>query len=168
MLAAHSGVEVVYVATAHAGDAEMAERIRQHRARRPAGWGTVEEPIALGATLRAHAHAGRCIVIDCLTLWLTNLLLAGRAVGGAGDDVSLFEPGPRFSAERADFLDALRALPGQIIVISNEVGMGVVPLGALNRHFVDETGRLNQAIAAFADRVVWMVAGCPVVAKGGE
>ena len=167
-LAVQSGLQVVYLATAHAGDAEMEERIRRHRARRPAGWLTLEEPLALGAALRAHAHAERCIVIDCLTLWLTNLILAEHSIGGAGGDVASIEPGPRFSAERTDFLNALQALPGQIIAISNEVGMGVVPLGALNRYFVDETGRLNQAIAAFAGKVVWMVAGCPVVAKAGD
>jgi len=163
-LAAQSGLEVVYIATAHAGDAEMDERIRRHRARRPAGWLTLEEPLALGAALRAHARAGRCIVIDCLTLWLTNLILADHPDGG---DVAPIAPGARLAAERAYFLDALRASPGELIAIGNEVGMGVVPLGALNRFFVDEAGRLNQAIAAFAGKVVWMVAGCPVVVKGG-
>ena len=166
-LAAQSGLQVVYLATAQAGDAEMEERIRRHRAHRPAGWITVEEPIALGAALRTHARAERCIVIDCLTLWLTNLILAEHSASGVGGDVAPIEPGQLFAAERAHLLDALRTLPGQMIAISNEVGMGVVPLGALNRFFVDETGRLNQAIAAFAEKVVWMVAGCPVVAKGG-
>ena len=162
-LAALSGLQVVYIATAHAGDAEMDERIRRHRAHRPAGWITVEEPLALGAALRTHARAERCIVIDCLTLWLTNLILADHPGDG---DVALIESGPRFAAERVDFLNALQALPGEMIAISNEVGMGVVPLGALNRFFVDESGRLNQAIAVFAGKVVWMVAGCPIVAKG--
>ena len=162
-LAAQSGLQVVYFATAQAGDAEMHERIRRHRARRPAGWLTVEEPCALGAALRAHAHAKSCIVIDCLTLWLTNLILADHPIAC---DVAPIEPGPRFSAERSEFLNALQTLPGQMIAVSNEVGMGVVPLGALNRFFVDETGRLNQTIAAIAGKVVWMVAGCPVVVKG--
>lgn len=165
-LAAKSGLQVVYLATAQATDAEMKERIRRHRARRPSGWLTLEEPLALGSILRAQARAERCIVIDCITLWLTNLILAEHSASAAGGDVGPIEPGPRFAAERADLLEALRTLPGQMIAVSNEVGMGVVPLGALNRFFVDESGRLNQAIAAFADKVVWMVAGCPVVAKG--
>jgi len=162
-LACQSGLRVVYLATARAGDAEMGERIRRHRADRPADWLTVEEPLALGAVLRAHARADRCIVIDCLTLWLTNLILADHPDSG---DVASIEAGPTFAVERADLLDALGTLPGQTIAVSNEVGMGVVPLGALNRFFIDETGRLNQAIAALAGRVVWMVAGCPVFAKG--
>ncbi len=102
-------------------------------------------------------------MIDCLTLWLSNLILADHPDSG---DVASIEAGPTFAVERADLLDALGTLPGQAIAVSNEVGMGVVPLGALNRLFIDETGRLNQAIAALAGRVVWMVAGCPVFAKG--
>lgn len=162
-LAIKSGMKVVYLATARAGDAEMAERIRRHRARRPAGWTTVEAPLSLGAALRAHANAESCVVIDCLTLWLTNLILADDP---DGSNVSLLGPSPRVASERAGFLDALQTLPGQTIAVSNEVGMGIVPLGALNRLFVDESGRLNQAVAAMAGRVVWMVAGCPVPAKG--
>lgn len=162
-LAMQSGLQVVYLATAGAGDAEMAERIRRHRAKRRADWLTVEEPLRLGAALRTHARADRCLLIDCLTLWLNNLILADHPGDG---EVAIVEPDPMFAAERADLLDALRTLPGQLIAVSNEVGMGVVPLGALNRFFVDETGRLNQAIAALAGRVVWMVAGCPVLAKG--
>ena len=161
--ALNSGLKIVYFATAQAGDAEMGERIRRHRAHRPAGWLTVEEPLALGAALRTHARVDRCIVIDCLTLWLTNLILAEHPEDG---DLALIEPGLRFAAERADILDALRAVPGQIVVVSNEVGAGVVPLGALSRFFVDEAGLLNQEVAALAARVVWMVAGCPVLAKG--
>lgn len=164
-LAAQSGLQVVYLATARPGDAEMRERIRRHRAQRPPGWITVEEPLALGAALRAHAGERRCVVVDCLTLWLTNLILAEHPDAG---EVECIEPGPRFVAERTDLLGALGALPGLAIVIANEVGMGVVPLGALNRHFVDEAGRINQAVAGLARRVVWMVAGCPVVAKGAS
>lgn len=162
-LAAQSGLQVVYLATARADDAEMGERIRRHRANRPAGWLTLVEPIALGAAVRAHARADRCLIIDCLTLWLSNVILVDRPEAG---EVEMIESGPRFVAERADLLDALHTSPGQAIVIGNEVGMGVVPLGALSRFFVDETGRLNQEIAAFAARVVLMVAGCPILAKG--
>jgi adenosylcobinamide kinase/adenosylcobinamide-phosphate guanylyltransferase len=162
-LAVQSGLQVVYLATARAGDAEMEGRIRRHRASRPVDWLTVEEPLALGAALRAHARVDRCLVIDCLTLWLNNLILADHPQAG---EVAMLAPGPAFAAGRADLLDALRTLPGEAIAVSNEVGLGVVPLGALNRFFVDESGRLNQAVAALAGRVVWMVAGCPVIAKG--
>lgn len=163
-LATRSSLQVAYIATAHAGDAEMAARIERHRAHRPCGWLTVEEPLALGAALRAQARADRCIIIDCLTLWLTNLIVADHP---GQCDVGSIDAGPRYSAERTDFLGVLRTAPGEIVVVSNEVGMGVVPSGALNRHFVDEAGRLNQAVAACAERVVLMVAGCPVFARGG-
>lgn len=165
MLAAQSGLQVTYIATAQAGDAEMAERIRIHRVRRPGNWLTVEEPLALGAALRAHMREDRCIVIDCLTLWLTNVTLADNPNAG---DAGLVNPGPRFAAERADFLDALHTRSGEVIVIGNEVGAGIVPLGALNRFFVDQAGLLNQAVAALAGRVVWMVAGCGVCVKGAR
>lgn len=162
-LAAQSALPVTYLATAQAGDVEMAERIRQHRAARPAEWVTLEEPLALGAALRAHAGRERCIVIDCLTLWLANLVSADHA---NIDEVGVVEPGPRFAAERADFLDALRTISGEVIVISNELGAGLVPLGALNRFFVDQSGLLNQAVAALAARVAWMAAGYPLWVKG--
>jgi len=166
-LAAKSGCGVIYLATAAkaSSDIEMRERIRRHRADRPIGWATVEESISLGATLRECAHANRCVIIDCLTLWLSNLLLADGTDGG---DVTLLQPGSIMAAERAVFLDSLRTAPGSIVVISNEIGMGVVPLGALNRCFVDEAGRLNQEVAALSSRVIWMVAGCPVMAKGAS
>ena len=106
---------VLYIATAAAGDDEMAARIQHHRARRPAHWGLSEIPLALGATLRREAHSGRCLLVDCLTLWLSNLL--------CHDNTALF------AAERADLLDALAQLPGELILVSNEVGQGVVPLG---------------------------------------
>lgn len=162
-LAAQSGLQIVYLATARAEDAEMGERIRRHRANRPAGWLTLEEPVALGAAVRAHARADRCLIIDCLTLWLSNVILVDCP---EAREVAIIEPGSTFTAERADLLDALHTSPGQAIVVGNEVGMGVVPLGALSRFFVDETGRLNQEIAALSGRVVWMVAGCPILAKG--
>jgi len=160
-LAAGSGREVVYIATAQAGDAEMAERIGRHRAQRPSAWRTLEEPLTLGAALRAHAQADRCIVVDCLTLWLSNLLHLERC-----DAPDWSEPGPRFAAEREALRGALAGVQGEVILIGNEVGLGIVPLGALNRVFVDEAGRLNQEIAAVAGRVVLMVAGCPLFAKG--
>ncbi|MCQ4166471.1 bifunctional adenosylcobinamide kinase/adenosylcobinamide-phosphate guanylyltransferase [Tahibacter harae] len=143
---------VLYIATAAAGDDEMAARIQHHRARRPAHWGLSETPLALGAALRREARAGRCLLVDCLTLWLSNLLCR--------DDAALF------AAERAELLDALAQLPGELVLVSNEVGQGVVPLGELSRRFVDEAGRLHQDIAARCERVILTVAGLPLVLKG--
>lgn len=151
-LARAGGCEVVYVATAEAGDAEMRSRIAHHRARRPAAWRCVEEPLALAGVLDAHARAGRCLLVDCLTLWLSNLLHAGDA---------------RFASERAALLDRLPSLPGDVLWVANEVGLGVVPMGELSRRFVDEAGRLNQSIAAVVERVLFVAAGLPVALKGG-
>ncbi len=144
--------EVVYIATATAGDAEMAARIEHHQARRPDHWATIEAPLQLAATLRQQAAAERCLLVDCLTLWLTNWLLR--------DDEAAFR------AERDALLAALPALPGRVILVSNETGCGVVPMGELSRRFVDESGWLHQRVAALADRVVFTVAGLPQVLKG--
>ena len=146
-----SGLQVHYIATAIAGgDAELDERIRQHRARRPDTWTVVEEPLALGEALRAHATAQRCLVVECLTLWLTNLLCA------AAD---------RFERERLSLLESLPALAGDIILVSNETGLGVVPLGVLSRRFVDASGELHQSLATMCDRVTLAVAGLPFPLK---
>ncbi|WP_140719271.1 bifunctional adenosylcobinamide kinase/adenosylcobinamide-phosphate guanylyltransferase [Pseudomonas sp. Hp2] len=151
-IAAGSGEDVVYVATAQALDDEMAARIAHHRAQRPAHWRCIEEPLALADVLRAHAAGGRCLLVDCLTLWLSNLL--------AGEDRG------RLARERQALLDTLPRLPGRIVLVSNEVGQGIVPLGELARRFVDEAGRLHQALAARCERVVFVVAGLPMVLKG--
>ncbi|MCC2963674.1 bifunctional adenosylcobinamide kinase/adenosylcobinamide-phosphate guanylyltransferase [Massilia sp. IC2-278] len=163
-LARESGKDVVYLATAHAGDGEMSARIAHHRARRPAYWATLEEPLALAALLRRECTAGRLVLVDCLTLWLTNLMLCGdEPLPEAGD---LLLPA-RFDDERAALLELLDAgLPGELILVSNEVGMGIVPLGALSRRFADEAGRLNQDVAARAGRVILVAAGLPLVLKG--
>ena len=146
--ARESGLEVAYIATATAGDAEMAERIAHHRLRRPAQWRTIEEPLRLAASLRAEAASNRCVLVDCVTLWLTNLLL-----------------GPGFEPERSLLLDALPTLPGRVILVSNEVGWGVVPPNELGRRFADEQGRLNQALAAASRRVTLVAAGLPLELK---
>lgn len=154
--ARESGLAVTVVATARPGDAEMAARIRRHRNERPTDWTVVEEPIVLAATLRTHARRDRCLLVDCLTLWLSNLLHAGEANGGAG----------LFARERRALLETLPGLPGYIILISNEVGMGVVPKGALTRRFCDEAGRLHQDLAQLCDRVTLVAAGLPLALKG--
>jgi adenosylcobinamide kinase/adenosylcobinamide-phosphate guanylyltransferase len=143
---------VVYVATAQARDAEMAERIAHHRARRPSQWQCVEEPHALAAALRTHAREDRCVLVDCLTLWLSNMLGEGSL--------------QNFEHERAALLDALPALPGEIVLVSNEVGLGIVPLGELTRRYVDEAGRLHQVLAALCERVIYVTAGLPLALKG--
>ncbi len=147
-----SSMEVVYLATATAGDDEMRSRIARHRRRRPDSWHLVEEPLKLADALAAQAGAGRLLLVDCLTLWLSNLL-------GSGDD-SLFE------TQRGALLDTLPRLPGRVLLVSNEVGSGVVPMGHLTRRFVDEAGRLHQDLAALADRVTLVVAGLPHRLKG--
>ncbi len=147
-----SNLSVVYVATATAGDAEMSARIRAHQERRPAEWTLVESLLALAATLRVHAAPNRCVLVDCLTLWLTNLLCA--------DDEE------KFRSERDALLDVLPTLPGHIILVSNETNLGVMPLGELTRRFGDEAGCLHQALARVCDRVVLTVAGLPLFLKG--
>lgn len=160
--AASAGLDVVVVVTAEAGDAEMAARIATHRAQRPAHWRTVEAPLALAAALQREAAPGRLLLVDCLTLWLSNLLLLDPPDGG--DGAPLRRPG-RFTQERAALLAVLPALPGELLLIGNEVGHGIVPMGALNRWFVDENGRLHQALAAACDEVTFVMAGCALKLK---
>lgn len=163
-LAQASGKEVVYVATARAGDAEMAARIAHHREQRPGHWHTVEEELALARVLREWCAPQRLVLVDCLTLWLGNLMFSD---GRDYPDVGVVALPPRFHEERAALLAVLDAgLPGEAIFVSNEVGLGVVPWGAVSRSFVDEAGRLNQAVAARAHRAVFIAAGLPLVLKG--
>ena len=154
---------VVYIATATAGDAEMAARIAHHRARRPAAWHTVEAPLDLAGALQQHAAANTCVLVDCLTLWLSNLLFDG---GTDYPDNGPIDPGLQFTQRRDALLNLLPHLPGDIVLVSNETGFGVTPMGAVSRFFVDESGRLHQHIAALAQRVRLIVAGCPVAVKG--
>lgn len=151
-LATATGLEVVYIATSQPGDGEMSERIVHHRARRPAHWGCVEEPLALASALRSNARPDRVLLVDCLTLWLSNLL-------GDADAT-------RVIAERDALLATLPALPGDVLFVSNEVGLGIVPMGALTRRFVDEAGRLHQSLAVRCDRVLFVAAGLPLTLKG--
>lgn len=162
-LALESGKEVVYLATSRAGDAEMAARIAHHRERRPAHWQTVEEELALAASLRAWSAPNRIVLVDCLTLWLSNLLFCD---GREWPEVGAVTLPERFHAERAALLELLADAPGDIVFVSNEVGMGIVPWGAVSRCFADEAGRLNQDVAARAERVVFVAAGLPLVLKG--
>jgi adenosylcobinamide kinase/adenosylcobinamide-phosphate guanylyltransferase len=146
--AKEGGLPVTYIATGQALDEEMAARIAHHQSRRPQEWPTVEVPLRLAAALANEAAPDRCLLVDCLTLWLSNLLLAGAE----GEEVPAL-------------LEALPALPGRVILVSNEVGWGVVPANALARRFTDEQGRLNQRVAALCDRVSLTVAGLAVELK---
>jgi adenosylcobinamide kinase/adenosylcobinamide-phosphate guanylyltransferase len=153
-LASESGLAVTLIATATAQDDEMRARIAAHRARRPKAWRVVEEPLRLAAVLQQIATAERCVVVDCLTLWLTNLLLA--------EDAAALE------REQAALLATLPALPGRILLVSNETNMGITPLGALARRYCDAAGQLHQALAHCCDRVILTVAGLPHVLKGAS
>ena len=148
-LAEQAAVYGTYVATAEPGDAEMIARIADHRARRGSFWHTVEAPLALPSVIAAEAASDRPLLVDCLTLWLSNLLLAGRCI----------------EAETAALAAALREAAGPVVLVANEVGFGLVPETPLGRRFRDEAGRLNQEIAGLADRVVFIAAGLPLVLK---
>lgn len=145
--AMQTGLPVTVIATATAEDAEMAARIAHHQATRPAGWRVIETPRALAATLRMQAAPGRCLIVDCLTLWLMNVI--------DGD----------FEAERRALIEALSCLPGEVLFVANEIGLGIVPLGEETRRFRDEAGRLNQDLAAACERVTFVVAGLPLPLK---
>lgn len=147
----HNG-PVAVIVTATAGDEEMADRIAAHRARRPEHWRVVEEPIALGHALFELARPGSVVIIDCLTLWLTNILM---------------QPDAKLLQQESDtLLGAVRSAVGPVILVGNEVGSGIVPINELGRRFTDAAGSLHQRIAQACDQVVWMVAGLPLTVKG--
>ncbi|MCW7537559.1 bifunctional adenosylcobinamide kinase/adenosylcobinamide-phosphate guanylyltransferase [Aquabacterium sp. A7-Y] len=151
------GAEVVYIATAWPGDEEMRERIARHRESRPADWRSIELPPraeALAEALRQHALPGRCVLVDCLTLWLSQLLCPPPGVPAQ-------DPTPAIEA----LLQALDAARGPVLLVSNEVGWGVMPLGREARAAVDALGRLHQRIAALAGQVTLTVAGIPLQVK---
>jgi adenosylcobinamide kinase/adenosylcobinamide-phosphate guanylyltransferase len=148
-LAEAHGPQRLYLATATAGDEEMAERIARHQRDRGQGWTTLEEPLEIAAALAAQAHAGRVVVVDCLTLWLSNLMLAGR------------DPGPAVAALAGSIVQ----LAGPAILISNEVGMGIVPDNRIGREFRDWQGRANREIGAACDAVIFVAAGLPLQLK---
>jgi len=154
-LAADSGLAVTYIATAQVYDDEFGQRVAHHKVRRPSDWKTVEVPHKLAETLVAEANENRCLIIDCLTLWLAQCICPECAPPEGVD----------WALQRKQLLETLPSLPGKIIMVSNEVGMGIVPLGEINRQFQDEAGRLNQAVAAISDEVSFIAAGLPLKLK---
>lgn len=142
----------VFIATGEALDAEMAERIRLHQAERGTSWELVEEPLDLAAVIGRHAGQNTHLVIDCLTLWLSNLMHHSHDT----------------DASTSALTNALQQAPGTIILVSNEIGLGLAPMESLSRRFRDAQGRLNQRIAAHADHVEFIVAGLPLVLKTTE
>jgi len=154
----------VLIATAQPWDDEMQQRIARHqadRAVRVPGMQTVEEPLALAEALRAHSAAHTLVVVDCLTLWLTNLLMpADGAVSEGNKPLALMEP-----AQTASLLIAIEQAAGPVVLVGNEIGLGVIPMGREVRAFVDALGRLNQDVAAVCQRVTLMAAGLPLTLK---
>ncbi|UHD45593.1 bifunctional adenosylcobinamide kinase/adenosylcobinamide-phosphate guanylyltransferase [Aureimonas altamirensis] len=149
-LAAATGLERVYIATGQAFDAEMAARIDAHRRSRGDGWRTVEAPHDLAQAICAEARSDRVLVVDCLTLWLSNVLLADGDIAAAIDNLC----------------SMLASADGTVIFVSNEVGLSIVPENALARAFRDHSGRMNQSIAALADEAWFVAAGLPLKLKG--
>ncbi len=143
---------VVIIATATAGDEEMQARINHHQQSRPPQWQVIEEPICLASALHQANTNNNCIIIDCLTLWLTNLLLA--------NDTTTLEK------EMQAFITTLAGTTGSVIMVSNETSMGIIPMGDLTRRYCDEAGLLHQKIAQQCDNVLLTIAGLPMTLKG--
>ncbi len=148
--ALQTGGPVTYIATARPDDEEMSLRVERHQRDRPPHWTTLEVPLALGLALHDTAKAGHCVIVDCLTLWLSNLMEEGE---------------PRSSLEKRTLLRILPVLPGLVILVSNEVGLGIVPDNTLARQFRDEAGFFHQHLAQVCDRVIFVIAGLPMVLK---
>ncbi|NMM45326.1 bifunctional adenosylcobinamide kinase/adenosylcobinamide-phosphate guanylyltransferase [Rhodospirillaceae bacterium KN72] len=144
------GLVPVYIATAQAFDSEMEDRIARHREERGTHWSTVEAPLDLCDAIRERTSPRHVLLVDCLTLWLSNITFADRDI----------------AEESQKLVDALRAASGPVVVVSNEVGLSIVPENALARRFRDDQGRLNQTIAAAVDHVEFVAAGLPLVLKG--
>ena len=154
--------QAVLIATAQPWDEEMRQRIARHqadRAERVPGMRTVEEPIALAEAIRQHCNARTLLVVDCLTLWLTNLLMPA-------DYESNGAPAPMDTTRAASLLIAIQEAAGPVVLVGNEIGLGVIPMGREVRAFVDALGRLNQDVAATCQRVTLMAAGLPLTLKG--
>ncbi|NQW93283.1 MAG: bifunctional adenosylcobinamide kinase/adenosylcobinamide-phosphate guanylyltransferase [Polaromonas sp.] len=159
----------VMIATATAWDDEMVERIARHqqdRADRVPGMTTVEEPIALGEAIQIYSSPQTLVVVDCLTLWLTNLLMPHENAENTLNNISNEALGQQIHAQSATLLIAIKNALGPVVLVGNEIGLGVIPMGRETRAFVDALGRLNQDVAAACERVTFMAAGLPLTLKG--
>ena len=150
-LAKDSGKQVSYIATASAGDEEMQERIHRHQQRRPEHWQLIEEPLYVSRALE-KCPQNSCILLECLTLWLLNCLTHSDS--------------DFYITQRNLLLKRLQCIENNLIVVSNETNMGVVPMGELSRRYCDEAGLIHQELALFFDRVILVVAGLPQIIKG--
>ncbi len=159
-VAKDSNKSVVYIATATIYDQEMQQRVDRHINDRPQHWLTVEEPLQLAHAISQHSQPNTCIVVDCLTLWLTNILMSEM-----DESAAMNSPAMTLADHKRLLLAALASAKGQVILVSNEVGQGIVPLGELSRRFVDEAGWLHQEIAQVAQQVTMVIAGLPMRLK---
>ena len=168
--------EAVMIATATAWDDEMKDRIARHqldRSKRVPGMTTVEEPVNLGEAVQTHSKPQTLVVVDCLTLWLTNLLMPHDETENRLKNAQSSKIGAlnmpldqQFRTQNATFLIAIKNASGPVILVGNEIGLGVIPMGRKTRSFVDALGRLNQEVAAVCERVTFMAAGLPLTLKG--
>ena len=163
------GHNAVMIATATAWDDEMVERIARHqldRAERVPGMTTVEESVNLGEAIETHSKPQTLVVVDCLTLWLTNLLMPYKNTKNGQKNPSNMPTDQQIQAQSATLLVALKNASGPVVLVGNEIGLGVIPMGRETREFVDALGRLNQEVAAACERVTFMAAGLPLTLKG--
>lgn len=148
---AASGKPVCYIATSQVWDDEMEKRVQQHKDNRPQEWQLIEEPLALAAVLNGLNSPNQAVIVECFTLWLTNLLC--------------LEDEARLQQEKAALLQAVEQFQGDLVLVSSEVGLGIMPMNALARRFGDEAGAMNQALAKLTDRVTFVAAGLPMPLK---
>ena len=146
-----SGKPVSYVATSQVWDDDMAERVRLHKANRPSDWQIIEEPLALAKVLDSLNSPEQAVIVECLTLWMTNLLC--------------LEDEARLEEEKRALVSAVEAFEGDLVLVSSEVGLGIMPMNALARRFGDEAGVMNQMLAKLTDRVTFVAAGLPLPLK---
>ncbi|MBR7782916.1 bifunctional adenosylcobinamide kinase/adenosylcobinamide-phosphate guanylyltransferase [Undibacterium luofuense] len=159
-----AGQQIIYIATSAGNDAEMQRRVALHRQQRPAHWVTVESPLQLAAALQQWDQAQYWILVDCLTVWLSNLLFSGDQ---DFPETGLITPPAMVAEQRAALLQQLAVSSADVTLVSNEVGLGIIPMGAVTRWYADEAGRLNQAVAKVAQQVTLVVAGLPLSLKPG-
>lgn len=148
---AASGKSVCYVATSQVWDDDMADRVRLHKDNRPTEWQLIEEPLALARVLHSLNSPDQAVIVECFTLWMTNLLC--------------LEDEARLEEEKQALLKAVETFEGDLVLVSSEVGLGIMPMNALARRFGDETGAMNQALAKLTDRVTFVAAGLPLKLK---